>query len=252
MNFSLFRRHVDDIHRAAGIVISKQQLSNVSWPDFIQVEKGDEGTFLEFAKPAIIWNAPYRASSRGNAKRAIAMTGSFNFKDGVFDKGSAHLEVYESSISMGRLTLKILEAMHFDIEAGEKQTAFHPMFHVQFGKSKRWDDAVLRDRVQHLARMRPENIDIVRDVQMPIRDVRIPTPQMDYLSVLVMVIADYFCEKDSANEVKIGFQSLLKAVMSSKNSARVGRQSQTLEQRWVNHTLDRPFAAGHWYGESCH
>lgn len=252
MDLSLFRRHVSEIHRAAGIVIARQQRSSVIWPEFKQIDNGADGTVLEFAKPAIIWNAPYRASAKGAAKRAIAMTGSFSFKNGVFDRGSAHLEVYESSIFEGRLTLTLLEAMHFDIESGEEQTAFHPMFHVQFGKSKRWDDTTLRGQAQLLSRIKPENIEVIRDVKMPVRDVRIPTPQMDYLSVLVMVIADYFCEKDSAREVKIGFQGLLKAVMSSKNSARVGRQSQTLEKRWIDKTTDRPFAAGHWYGESCH
>lgn len=252
MNFSLFRRHVEDIHRAAGIVIARQQLSKVLWPELIQADKGQDGILLEFSKPAIIWNAPYRASSKGTAKRAIAMTGSFSFKDGVFDKGSAHLEVYSSLMFEGRLKLTLLEAMHFDIEPGEAQTAFHPMFHVQFGKSKRWNDMILRDQVNLVSRIKSENIEVVRDVQMPIRDVRIPTPQMDYLSVLVMVIADYFCEKDSANEVKNGFRTLLKAVMNSKNSARGGRQSQVLEQRWIDHSADRPFSAGHWYGESCH
>lgn len=252
MNFSLFRRHVEDIHRTAGIVIGKQQLSKVQWPELIQTEKSKNRISLEFSRPAVIWNAPYRASSKGTAKRAIAMTGSFSFKDGIFDKGSANLEVYNSLIFEGRLTLTLLEAMHFDIESGETQTAFHPMFHVQFGKSKRWDDMILREQVSLVSKIKNENIEVVRDVQMPIRDVRIPTPQMDYLSVLVMVIADYFCEKDSANEVKSGFQNLLKAVMNSKNSARGGRQSQVLEKRWVDHAADRPFAAGHWYGESCH
>lgn len=252
MNFSLFRRHVDVIHRAASIVIETQQLSKVLWPDLIQTDQGQDGTRLEFSKPAIIWNAPYRASSKGTAKRAIALTGSFIFKDGIFDKGSAHLEVYNSVLFEGRLTLTLLEAMHFDIESGEMQSAFHPMFHVQFGKSKRWNDAILRDQVNLVSRIKSENIEVDRDVKMPIRDVRIPTPQMDYLSVLIMVVADYFCEKDSGNEVKNGFQTLLKAVMNSKNSARGGRQSQVLEQRWIDRSADKPFAAGHWYGESCH
>lgn len=252
MNFSLFRRHVDVIHKAASIVIETQQLSKVLWPDLIQTDQGQDGTRLEFSKPAIIWNAPYRASSKGTAKRAIALTGSFIFKDGIFDKGSAHLEVYNSVLFEGRLTLTLLEAMHFDIEPGEMQSAFHPMFHVQFGKSKRWNDTILRDQVNLVSRIRNENIDVVRDIEMPIRDVRIPTPQMDYLSVLIMVVADYFCEKDSGNEVKNGFQTLLKAVMNSKNSARGGRQSHVLEQRWIDSSADRPFAAGHWYGESCH
>jgi hypothetical protein len=249
--YALFKRHVKDIHAAAGIVIAKQQLTKVSWPELVLTDAGEEGTKLEFSHPAIIWNAPFRASSRGIAKRAIVMDGCFYFKNGYFDKGGASLEVYSTSRSADGCKLELLEAMHFDIEPNMQQSAFHPMFHVQFGKNHRWDVVALTARVANFTKLGSEKIEIDRDRNMPTRDVRIPTPQMDYLSMLVMVVADYFCEKNSTHEVRSGFKNLLQRVMSSRNAARVGRQSQSLEKRWSDASVDKPFAAAHWYEESC-
>ena len=249
---ALFKRHVHEIHNAAGIVIAKQQLTKAVWPDLITSDAGDEGIKLEFSQPAIIWNAPLRASSSALAKRAIVMDGCFYFKNGTFDKGGASLEVYSASRSSEGYKLELLEAMHFDIEPHAQQSPFHPMFHVQFGKNHRWDLGALQGRVAELTRLDISKVAINRDMDMPTRDVRIPTPQMDYLSMLVMVVADYFCEKNSTHEVKAGFKRLLQKVMDSRNEARVGRQSIRLEQRWANARQNTPpFSAAHWYQESC-
>lgn len=249
--YASFKRHVIDIHTAAGIVIEKQQQTKAVWPQLIMNNAGEEGSKLEFSEPAIIWNAPLRGSSRSAAKRAIVMDGSFYFKDGVFDKGGASLEVYSVSNAGGQCTLKLLEAMHFDIEPNVEQSPFHPMFHVQFGKNNHLDLGALEGRIARLAKVQTGRIVFDRDINMPTRDVRIPTPQMDYISMLVMVVADYFCGSNSPHEVTVGFKKLLQAVMDSKNVARIGRQSRRLEERWAPQAGDTPFSAAHWYQESC-
>jgi len=81
------------------------------------------------------------------------------------------------------------------------------------------------------------------------RDLRIPTPQMDYMSVLTMVIADHFCDERWSTDVHRGFIMLLRQVMHASNPARSSKQSQNLEQRW-NPELRGPFCASHWYAES--
>lgn len=248
--FALFQQHVNGIHAAARIVIEKG-VSKAHWSTLTLDDAGDEGWKVEFSEPVILWDAPIRASSHiTQTKRAIVMDGIFYFKNGTFDKGGACLEVYSVTRSQGRCELKLLEAMHFDIEPHAQQSPFHPMFHVQFGKNHRWDMDLLHARVAALARVANDKVDINRELNIPTRDVRIPTPQMDYLSMLVMVVADYFCEKNSTHEVKTGFKNLLRRVMDSRNTARSGRQSVRLEQRWANQ-VTTPFCASHWYEESC-
>lgn len=247
--FMVFKRHVQQIHEAAGVIIAKKQKDRPKWPELTGRKEG-EGFKVEFSQPAILWNTPLRASSRSTARRAILLDGSFNFKDAVFESGSACLEVYEIKAEGGKCKLTLLEAMHFDIEPNAAlQSPFHPMFHVQFGKNNRWKLDELVERVATLNRMSTADVTINRDIDMPIRDVRIPTPQMDYLSMLVMVVADYFCEKKDSHDVKAGFKNLIQKVMDQNNIARVGKQSKTLEQRWTE--AQKPFAAGHWYQESC-
>lgn len=251
-NFALFNQHVAGIHQAARIVIEKQQGSKAVWPALTLKDVDDEGlSIVEFAAPVILWNAPIRASSKATqTKRAIVMDGSFCFKKNIFDRGGASLEVYSVNRHQGGYDLHLLEAMHFDIEPHTQQSPFHPMFHVQFGKNHRWDLAALQSSVADLTKLSAGQVTIHRQLAVPTRDVRIPTPQMDYLSMLVMVIADYFCEKNSTHEVKAGFKNLLKKVMNPKNSARNGRQSIRLAQRWGTQDA-QPFCASHWYEESC-
>lgn len=250
VDYAMFKRHVDDVHNAAKIVIQTQNAKTV-WPNLSREEAGEAEMKVVFSEPGILWNAPIRGSSgtTTRTKRAIVMGGSFFFKNGTFDMGSACLEVYSLTPESGSFKLKLLEAMHFDTEPNEQQSAFHPMFHVQFGKSNQWDDAKLQDLMAKIARTDASKIEIDRSLTIATRDMRIPTPQMDYLSMLVMIIADYFCEKNSTREVTKGFKKILRAVMDSRNPARDGRQSNRLALRWSNQS-EYPFCASHWYEES--
>jgi hypothetical protein len=250
--YALFKRHILEIQKAADIIITRGQQTKSVWPELIMTNEGEEGFKLRFSEPAIIWNAPLRgSSSKSFAKRAIVMDGSFYFKEEAFDKGSASLEVYSVANMGGQCTLKLLEAMHFDIEPNANQSPFHPMFHVQFGKNNHLNLGALETKIVRLAKVQSGRIVIDRDINMPTRDVRIPTPQMDYLSMLVMVVADYFCGSNSPNEVTLGFKKLLQTVKDPKNFARMGRQSRQLEGRWAPQAGDAPFSAAHWYQESC-
>ncbi len=249
-DFTSFARHIDDVHKAAKIVIEKKS-SKAHWPK-LKADSNEDEVLISFAEPVVVWNAPMRGSS-GNTriKRAIVMDGQFSFKGDVLDNGSANLEVYETNPSDdGQWIMTLLDAMHFDVEAKSLQTPFHPMFHVQFGKNKRIDEAEICRIVSGLGRMDATRIQIIRSLATPSRDVRIPTPQMDYMSVLAMVVADYFCDTHSGREIRTGFRNLLKKVMHASNPARSSRQSRNLEQRW-NPESRGPFCASHWYQESC-
>lgn len=249
-DFASFARHMKDIHRTANIVIEKRS-SKGHWPDLKAEQTGEGEILVSFTEPVVVWNAPMRGSS-GNTltKRAIVMGGQFSFKGSILDNGAAHLEIYETAQDSGNWRMKLLDAMHFDIEAKSSQTPFHPMFHVQFGKNKHIDEADVRRIVGKLGRIDENRIELIRSLETRSRDIRIPTPQMDYMSVLTMVVADYFCDTHSAREVRTGFRNLLKKVMHDSNPARSSRQSRNLESRW-NSQSNGPFGAPHWYQESC-
>ncbi len=178
------------------------------------------------------------------------MDGHFYFTGDVFYRGGVNLEVYETRRqSDGMVNMNLLDTMHFDFEYNAMQTAYHPMFHVQFGKAKRFDEDFIKRTVCELGSIEHEKMNLDRGLNTPMRDVRIPTPQMDYMSVLAMVIADYFCEGRSPAAVRNGFVKLLRQVMNASNPARSSRQSHSLEQRWAQSTRG-PFCASHWYEES--
>lgn len=249
-DFVKFKRQVEVVHNAANIVIANRN-AKVRWPELEEEDRGVEGKYIAFKNPAVLWDAPLRKTGvNSRARRAIVMDGHFYFDGDIFNRGGAHLEVYSTHKSSdGRWEMKLIETMHFDFEYKLPQTAFHPMFHVQFGKSKRLDEAVIATIVCELARIKPDQLRLDRSIETDTRDVRIPTPQMDYMSVLAMVIADYFCDSHCSSEVTTGFITLLRKVMLASNPARSSRQSKNLEQRW-NPDQRGPFCASHWYAES--
>ncbi|SEI66740.1 hypothetical protein [Achromobacter sp. NFACC18-2] len=250
-DFASFSRHLDDVHKAARIVIEKKS-SKAHWPPLISEKTGEDEIQISFAEPAVVWNAPMRGSSTGSRiKRTIVMSGHFSFSNNVLDKAGANVEIYETApADNGGWSLTLLDAMHFDIEGKIFQTPFHPMFHVQFGKNKRIGEDDIRKIVCELSRLRPDQVTMDRSLETPSRDIRIPTPQMDYMSVLAMVVADYFCDSHSGKEVRTGFRNLLRKVMHASNPARSSSQSRNLENRW-NPEKTGPFCASHWYQESC-
>lgn len=250
-DFKKFKRHIDVVHKAAEIVVANRK-AKAHWPHLTEEDTEGEGKHIAFERPAVIWDAPLRKTGSGNGRvrRAIVLDGHFCFNGEVFDRGGAHLEVYSTCKDEdGSWDMTLLDTMHFDFEHRATQTAFHPMFHVQFGKSKRLEERMISEIVCELARIRSDQLRLNRSLNTPMRDMRIPTPQMDYMSVLAMVIADYFCDSECSREVTTGFISLLRKVMDAGNPARSSRQSQNLERRW-NPALRSPFCASHWYAES--
>ncbi|MDR6696272.1 hypothetical protein [Stenotrophomonas sp. 1337] len=249
-DFAKFRRQVDEVHKAATTVIESRN-ARVRWQKLKEQDKGEEGKCIGFEHPSVLWDVPLRKTSvESRIKRAIVMDGHFYFTGDVFYRGGVNLEVYETRRqSDGMVNMNLLDTMHFDFEYNAMQTAYHPMFHVQFGKVKRFDEDFIKKTVCELGSIEHEKMNLDRGLNTPMRDVRIPTPQMDYMSVLAMVIADYFCEGRSPAAVRNGFVKLLRQVMNASNPARSSRQSHSLEQRWTQCTRG-PFCASHWYEES--
>ncbi|MGA6182972.1 hypothetical protein ACPEH1_17820 [Stenotrophomonas sp. NPDC077421] len=163
----------------------------------------------------------------------------------------ANLAVYHLEQPTPRTCkLSLLDSMHFDVEK-IPQKPFHPIFHVQRGHIKQpgWSLDQLKSRVSHATGLTRESITIDDPRIVACRDVRIPTPQMDYISVLLTVVADFFGEDAARHQIKTGFRALLKHVRNGENIARKAQQAEILERRW---TASDPsdFCVAHWYGES--
>lgn len=249
-DFAKFRRHLDSVHKAADVVIKKRN-AKARWPNLTEEDQGEQGKCIAFDKPAVLWDAPLRKTDLDSRiRRAIVIHGRFQFNGNAFISGGVHLEVYSTTKKAeGRLEMKLLDTMHFDFESQVTQTAFHPMFHVQFGKSKNIEAEVIGEIVCELGNIQRDKLVLDRELETPMRDVRVPTPQMDYMSVLAMVVADHFCSERWSSDVHKGFILLLRRVMHASNPARSSKQSQELEKRW-NPELKGPFCASHWYAES--
>lgn len=249
-DFAKFKRHVGEVQRAANVIIEKRK-AKARWPTLREEDRGEAGKFFAFEKPAILWDAPLRKTGLDSRnKRAIVLDGHFYFKEAVFYGSGVHLEVYATERQAdGHVQMKLLDTMHFDFEPHSNQTAFHPIFHVQFARSKRLKSEEIIPIVCELGNVSLEKLSLIRELDTPMRDVRIPTPQMDYMSVLAMVVADYFCDTNWSREVNRGFVQLLRQVMHASNPARSSSQSQNLEGRWMPQS-DIPFCASHWYAES--
>ena len=249
-DFLMFKRHLDAVHKAARVVIEKRN-AKARWPTLTEEDKGADGKCIAFDKPAVLWDAPLRKSSKDSRiRRAIVIDGHFIFKDESLSSGGVHLELYSTTKKDGGFVdMKMLDTMHFDFEPQSPQTAFHPMFHVQFGKSKRIGAAMISEIVSQMGGIQAQKLSLDRTLDTPMRDIRIPTPQMDYMSVLAMVIADHFCDVEWSSDVHKGFINLLRQVMHANNPARTSHQSRRLESRW-SPDLRAPFCASHWYEES--
>lgn len=125
----------------------------------------------------------------------------------VVDKKTAQLKSYATEVSYCRMKnlsnqngeLKAMAGYHFDFESTSKIN--HPIFHAQqnlsagfrfFEGNKNFDIPELPD--QHAE----------------IRTLRIPTPQMDIFSAIVMILADHIVQpSDESREPFIKFLSVV-------------------------------------------
>lgn len=250
-NLALFQRFWRDYLNRLDKIVSAQGARLVA-PDQLQFVTRDDGSqWVSLLEPVMLYNTPYKAGSRkGTAKRAIFVDGTFCFRND--DTGaellgaSCNLLVYDTQEVAGEsYALALVDSLHFDMEKAQAQKDFHPMFHVQRGYSTLISPHKVRERARFATKLTPEKVTL-DDRAQSVENLRLPTPQMDLLSVLSTVVADFFCHEDSSRAEKDAFYELLKALMDVKNPALCGSSAQVLERRWG---VRPPFAAAHWYRE---
>ena len=250
-NIALFQRFWRLVGNKIGYIV-REQNGRLLFSDDLRIEllaSGDH--MISILEPIMFYSAPYKSGSRKqNARRAIFVDGSFHLRanDGTFDlvKATCNLVVYDNEEVAGQsYTLKLVDSMHFDMEDSQLQSEFHPMFHAQRGYSTMITHDKVVARAKTATRMTEEQITVIPGDQS-LEFMRLPTPQMDMLSVLATVVADFFCHKKSSRPEKDAFHELLKNLLTHNNLARSGLSSQVLARRWNDRP---PFSAAHWYKE---
>lgn len=256
--FGVFKRYWGDVGTKVDSIV-KRRGARAYIPALVHYEdKGDACYKLSFDAPAFFYNAPQKGSSTKTGqshRQGIFIDGTFTVSEAggttVLVNASCNLAIYDTEDITGEsYTLRLIDSMHFDMENGETQSEFHPMFHVQRGHSVLITPDKIVSKVAEVTRLSSDKVRIVNDgSSMGSGYVRLPTPQMDYLSVLATVVADFFCsEGQSDRSTKDEFRALLKLLLGVRNIMRDGKPSQVLRKRWKND--EPPFSACHWYAES--
>lgn len=236
-------RHTTQIARANNAEVFQSHPRSLTGSDAAE-------RVYDFPSPTLLWNMPSRGSSRRTNNRAIFVNGAFVLRDDRLRKSYANMEIYSFTRNADRVRLSLVDAFHFDVET-IPQTRFHPIFHVQRGRPHglQWTDDVRARLVSTAARISSENVTIdTQHWQSGADCVRIPTPQMDYFTTLVSIVADSFGGVSDRREVMRAFTALARFVLQLQTTEFRLSQSSELhvrQTRWASESS----AACVWYEE---
>jgi len=233
-------------------VIVKGRSARLHWPALTRSDKDGTTTYAT-VDPLLIWNAPTKGSSGSGrqTKQAIFVGASFDFSniDGkdILVKGACHLAIYRVSPKEDGHEAELFDQIHFDMETGTPETKFHPIFHIQRGSENTSDSPKYHRLLAGAARVAQEKILIKNDTPIASPYLRLPSPQMDFFSVMTMIMADFFCNSRQYSSSEPSFKALLKLLREDANIARQSQPATILRQRQQAATFD---SLAHWYAES--
>lgn len=238
-------------------ILAKRAGARLYFPSLAEKQgEGEDVLRLEPSEPVCIFDAPQKGSSRKRGlshRQVIIVGGSFTFAmNGPapprMTKGECNVSIFDYEEVPGKsCKLTEIDAMHFDMEDVDAHTAFHPTFHVQRGRSNTLSDGMIKSLVQKAARIDQEAIEVWREGSLGTPYIRIPTPQMDMLSALAVVAADFFCNGgDRDPKAKTLFQALLRLLVHQDNAAREGMSAEALRLRA---NRDGHTSSALWYAE---
>jgi hypothetical protein len=210
--------------------------------------------------PIFIHNAPSKASSKRakETRLAIFIAGSFEVSTAdelpCMHKADCNVTFYSCRPEGEGWALAFFDAMHFDFEVHDAQTAFHPIFHVQRGVSRDVNDEVVRTLFHEHLHVDRNKVHIaeVESKGLGSPYLRLPTPQLDMFSVMTLLMADFFCNGgEIADNAKLvpHFRAILDYLRHETNVIKEGAGSQVLRERMEAET-SRHMSAAHWYAES--
>jgi len=259
-NFALLQRYWQEWNTPLDTIVKTSGAGARLYfpPGLKEVGKENGLTIIKPYTPICIYDAPQKGSSkkRGPSHRLIIVI------DGTF-KLAAELDrpclmgascnvtfLSKTHESDDALRVKIIDALHFDVEDAENSTAFHPIFHAQRGLGT--TSEACREVLQHITHGNIANIEVDlldEDHVLSNPNFRLPTPQLDLFAVVTMVAADYFCNPNEKIKSTGGierFRSVLNLLAHDKNLVMQGNSAMTLKRRmWGADNI----CAAHWYPE---
>ncbi|MDQ8048086.1 hypothetical protein [Luteibacter sp.] len=201
----------------------------------------------------ILHNVRYKSSSTRSPRLTIFINGSFRFSRAGHElsmvSAAANISIFSLTALEGEaVSVALYDALHFDFEKAEGQTPYHPMFHVQRGGNNTLTDDVVLGAIRK-KRGRLAVLSMGESKVAGMHHLRIPVPQLDYFSVIVMVVADFFCnpKHERSKNMEVLFKDILSHLCDNRNIAKEGVASRTLFGR----NKDRGWSSSaDWYAES--
>jgi hypothetical protein len=213
-------------------------------------------------EPIFIYNAPTKASShrrsRTSKKLAIFIDGSFEISEAeehpCMHRAGCNVTFYtsvEKEDGSGS-RLDFFDAMHFDFEFADKQTPYHPIFHVQRGSSRSVTDEKVKELYLKHLHITDEQLTITNRGEEALGTpyLRLPTPQLDMFSVITIIMADFFCnggDTSNNNQIRSRFETILNYLRDESNVVREGHGSKLLRSRIAEEGTHMSMA--YWYAE---
>lgn len=182
----------------------------------------------------IFFRVPERAT-RPNANLYIVVKGRLSFEVVTEPAKILRTKTFSTEIGYFRIKGDALEHVygaHFDIDEG---TIGHPVFHSQMRPKL---ELLVGLKARHSYQGEPENF-----VKQILRNVRIPSAQMDVFSVITQICADHLIYKDSGNEAQDAFRRVRESCNFFAGAA-----------HRMDYLKEEPgrscYRSTHWYGDT--
>ncbi len=200
-----------------------------NWPEFTYSED-EHHLHARMNKPVVLWNWPYKSNS---GKRChIVINGDFTChadtnSDIELLSYCTQIGYFKPKIPSEPRTVTPIDGYHFDMEKITPRA--HPVFHAQR------HEKVLLDELSSI------NLELGSAPPKPtLHHVHLPTPQIDLVSALIMIIADHIvCDGETENGF---FKLACDARMHLPLKANLGRQARL--ERCIN---QQEMLLDHWY-----
>ncbi len=197
-------------------------LPNDAWNNIREAASSSD-EIVKFELCPVVFNVPEHANHRNIGLFVVAEgwieLSRADFRNGLglvthaFSTRSADFRQKEE-------TLEHVYGAHYDVAFDELG---HPTFHSQLRS--------FVDFSAHILEQFNLNLDVINHLEGVLRNVRLPTAQMDFFSLILQIFADHLLMRNSGEEEKSAFNALLQknvflrgaAARSSRLTADVAR-----------------------------
>ncbi len=201
------------------------------WPE-LNFEDTGQGFRASMCSPLLMKMLPYRHASKNIMH--VVIHGGFDFDRDA--NSTIELLSYRTQIRYLKperlsepLCVKSIDGYHFDM--GATLSRGHPVFHAQR------DGTVLKDEIVQYFQVEDDQHDPA------FRQARIPTPQIDFVSALIMVIADHLvCDQKSEKDF---FDLVVKVRRAVPLKVNLNNQAQLIKC-----IEEKEMLLDHWYKQA--